>query len=57
VARVVVIVYSLGLVLLLFGASGVRLSGAEAVVAVLVGLAIYVLGIVLEERSYKADWP
>ena len=55
-ARVVVIVYSLGLVLLLVGASGYRTSGAGAVVAALVGLAIYVLGIVLEERSYKADW-
>ena len=47
--------YAVGLLLLLLGLSGIRVSAAVALVAVLTGFALFVLGIVFEEKSWRAD--
>ena len=46
--------YAVGLVLLLVGVTGVWMTGAASWATGLGGIAVFVLGIVLEERFYKA---
>jgi hypothetical protein len=47
--------YLVGLALLLLGVTGIGVSGPIAWAVGLSGLAAVILGIVVEERYYKAD--